>query len=225
MMPTMNLNCAADVLSAPSELKAAEFEEFIYNDYQHCNKQWSNHPKAPYTKSFAEGVISAKYSQSEFYETHRIGKFEFQVVFNEIFDNLHNEQDMSNKDVDDLMIIKISLFRHVHTVIGDDTGIMICTCSEYDCTGIFCVHQICVAQFIHNFAGLDFPGFDHHDIALRHTSACLLLANRIKTPNLLHNFFDRILEQEKAGPTLKIKIPSEMPFEESLPILPAHPEQ
>ncbi len=47
----------------------------------------------------------------------------------------------------------------------------------------------------------------------------LHLTNRSETPKLLQNLFDRILEHEKEDPTLKIKIPSEMPFEESLPIL------
>ncbi len=63
---------------------------------------------------------------------------------------------MSNNIVEALMVIKIPLFRHVHIVTVDKMGIIKCKCSEYE----FCVCQICVAQYVHDFAGLDFPGFD-----------------------------------------------------------------
>ncbi len=61
------------------------------------------------------------------------------VNYNEIFDNLHNEVDMSNKDVEDLMVIKTPLLRHVHTVTVDKMGVMQCICFEHECMGIFCV--------------------------------------------------------------------------------------
>ncbi len=112
---------------------------------------------------------------------------------------------MSNKDVDDLMIIKIPLFRCVCNVIVDETGIMKWTCSEYECTGIFCVHQICVAQFVHNFSGLDFTRLDHHDIGLWHNSAYLHLANRIETPNLLQNLLIEYLNMKKQVLLSKLK--------------------
>ncbi len=60
----MNLDSAADALNAQSNLKAAKLEEFIYNNYQCCNKHWMNHPTVTYTTTFSEGVLSTKYNQS-----------------------------------------------------------------------------------------------------------------------------------------------------------------
>ncbi len=209
MMPTMNLDNSAHALNAQSDLKAVKND---YYEYQHSDKHWSKNPTSRYTTSLAEGVISEKYARSHFYNVKRTEHNKFEVYFDEIFDQHHNKQEFDHQGDHDVLVVSIPLFRRVHVVVINDDNTMACSCCTYEVCGLFCEHQICVAEFIYKHANQTFDGFTHQDIALRHTSAYMHLAYRAQTPPTLQMLFDEIIDNESRGPTLGIPMPENIPI-------------
>ncbi len=95
------------------------------------------------------------------------------------------------------------------------------SCCEYKVCGLFCEHQICVAEFIYKHASKTFPGFTCSNLVLWQTSAYMHLAYRAQTPLILQKLFDDLLNNELRGPTLGIPIPSNIPIHTPSPKLPA----
>ena len=81
IMPTMNLDTAANTLNIQQDIKAAELEEIIGHDYLKTNKLWSNYPTSSYTTSFAEGLIHMIVKRTPLYSVKRVGLQAFQVHY------------------------------------------------------------------------------------------------------------------------------------------------
>ena len=81
MKPTMNMDTSVKCLGIQSNLKVAELDEIIIQDYKKRNKQWSSNLTSSFTTTFAEGIIEKIYSNASSYSAKRIGKHQFQVTY------------------------------------------------------------------------------------------------------------------------------------------------
>ena len=64
MKPTMNMDTSVKCLGIQSNLKVAELDEIIIQDYKKRNKQWSSNLTSSFTTTFAEGIIDKIYSNA-----------------------------------------------------------------------------------------------------------------------------------------------------------------
>ena len=200
----MNMDTSARAMSIQSHVKACELEEIASNDFRNKNKQWSNTPSAPYTTSFGEGLIVAVYARRHLYRVARIGQQKFQVFFNE-----EDHPGMSEIDSSvDFKDVPMPMFRRRRIVRIAEDGTMYCDCCRFECTGMFCVHQVAVADHVCQAkTDEDFEGFTHNDIALRYRSDYMHLAFKDSTPAKIQQLFNRLALLDKKGPRFQGKIP------------------
>ena len=212
MKPTMNLDTSAQTLNLQSDLKAAELEDMIYRDYHCTDKHWSDSPSSPFTTTFGEGLINAVYERRHLYHAIRVGLNSFQVTFvgSQPSDADMEESEVENEDYNDFIGVPIPLFERIREVTIDDNQVMHCSCCKFEGRGIFCEHEVCVADCISEHLEQTFDGFTHKDIALRYRSAFMHLAYRKDTPDHIQAMFHVLASKEVTGPTLKESIPDTM---------------
>ena len=105
MQPTMNLDTSSKTLNLQAYLKAREVKEIIFNDYHYSNKTWSSLPTAPYTTTFAEGIINGIMKQSSLYGCKQVDTSEFEVEF-----VVGHEDKALEKEISDNSDIQTALF-------------------------------------------------------------------------------------------------------------------
>ncbi len=220
MQPTMNMDTSSKTLNTQASLKSKEIEEIIFNDYHYNEKTWSKWPTAPYTTTVVEGVIVSIMDCSQFYSCKRIGNTKFQVNY---LDSMTGEDELFNEYFDNtkIMTAPIPLFSRDHIVCVDEYGVMFCDCHSFECTGFFCVHMVCVAEFVAKSNHEKFEGFTHRDIAVRWTSAYMQLAFRHTTPKSIQIMYNQLSKNDVKGPKLQHPICDCIEIEEYIEPLPA----
>ena len=121
-----------------------------------------------------------------------------------------------NKD-DEFSDVPIPLFSRFRTVTVRDDNVMLCDCLKFECRGIPCADQGCVAELVHQSNGAEYKGFTHHDVTLRYRSDYMHLAHKSTTPHHIQMLFHRMQASDIEGPQLRVPIP------DSIPILPPTP--
>ena len=227
MQPTMNVNTAAETLNLQTNVKVSGIEEMISNDYLNPDKRWSTNPSAPFLTSFGEGLVSAVYPRVDNYDALRVGARSFQVrykgheanmsayepspagmeAYNEFVRTLPMNE---NEDEEEFSHVPIPIFERIRDVEIDEYGIMKCSCHRFECSGIFCEQQVCVAKSVHKAAGQEFDGFTHHDVSVRYHSSYMYLAYKKDTQENLQQMYHRLATKDTEGPMLRIDIPETM---------------
>ena len=90
------------------------------------------------------------------------------------------EMDMTGDDT--FKNVPISLHRRVRDVIIQANGTMFCSCCHFESCGVFCSHQVAVANMVHAENGVEFSGFTHQDIVARYLSGYMHMAYDPATP-------------------------------------------
>ena len=131
----MNMDTAAKTLNLQQNLKVAELEEIILQDYMKNDKMWSESPTGPYTTTFGEGTISVIKARSKFYTARRVGVNQFQVSFNR---SDHSDEEAGEVDGMDFQEVPIPRFSRICEVNIESDGTMLCDCARFEGCGIFC---------------------------------------------------------------------------------------
>ena len=229
MKPTMNMDNAAQAINTQQDLKVAELEAMILNDYLLTNKLYSNLQTAPHSVSLGEGLMKASHDRSSQYAARRTDRREFQVGYvgsstntNSLGEHI-DMQFTQAKDDEDISEVPLPLFSRIRTVrIGED-GTMICSCCKFRMTLIYCEHCVCVAKVVHKSVGKEFKSFTRHDVGVRWMSDYMHLAYKKSTPSHIQQMYHMLATSELRGPKLTVTIPDVdvLPIEDREPILPA----
>ena len=188
MKPTMNMDNAAQAINTQQDLKVAELEALILNDYLLNNKLYSDLLTAPHSVSLGEGLMKAAHDRSSQYVARRTDSREFQVGYvgsdkeptslGEYIDIQFTQA----KDYEDISEVPLPLYSRIRTVRVEEDGTMICSCCTFAMTLIYCEHCVCVAKKIHKSVGKEFTSFTRHDVGVRWMSDYMHLAYQPSTP-------------------------------------------
>jgi hypothetical protein len=133
--------------------------------------------------------------------------------------NIQSSDDDLNSNVCDDM--HIPLFTCTRTVSVECNGTMYCSCHMFECVGIPCSHQACVATLCYEAKGDVFIGFNHHDVAVHWWSSYMLYACKETTPMAMNCTFHRLAMKDIKGPNLRIQISRHLSLEVTDDIAPA----
>ena len=153
MKPTMNMDNAAQAINTQQDLKVAELEAMILNDFLLKNKLYSDLLTAPHSVSLGEGLMKAAHDRSSQYAARRTDSREFQVGYvgsDEQPTSLGEYIDIQftqAKDDEDISEVPLPLYSRIRTVRVEEDGTMICSCCKFAMTLIYCEHCVCVAKF------------------------------------------------------------------------------
>ena len=219
----MNMDTSAKTLNLQSDLKAAELADIIYQDFQYKDKRWSDSATSEFVTTFCEGLLFETNDRLSLYKTVRVGLSEFEVHYTGDNDESQSDDNSNASTKDYFSKVPIPLFSRIRNVkIGAD-GTAFCQCCRFECEGLFCVHHVSVATTIFDAAGKKFPGFNHHDVAVRWWSAYMHLAYKDTTSSVIKQKFHRLATNDILGPSIQCLIPDKdvLPFNDRSPILPA----
>jgi hypothetical protein len=84
-------------------------------------------------------------------------------------DNQDSDIQSSDDDLNSNMCndMHIPLFTRTRTVSVNRDWTMYCSCHTFECVGIPCTHQACVATLCYKGEGNVFLVFNHHNVAVR----------------------------------------------------------
>ena len=214
MQPTMSMDTSAKTLNLQSDLKAAQLDELIYQDYLLSDKKWCTSASSSRTMTLGEGLVQEVLSRFHLYTPVRIGQRLFEVLYCDpkpASERMSSSfSDIEREDHDDFKNIPIPLFERVREVSIDKDGVMFCKCCRFECRGHFCEHQVATAEAICAALGIPFEGFTHHDLALRWRSDFMHLGYRDSTPAHIQAMFHRLASKDIKGPHFKHSIPDTM---------------
>ena len=140
-----------------------------------------------------------------------------------------SSDDYMNSNIwDDL---NIPLFSCTRTVSVEHDGTMLCSCHNFECVGLPCTYQACVATLCYEAAHLDdtgnkgerqvFLGFNHHNVSVRWWASYMLYAYKETTPMAMNCNFHRLAMNNIKGPKLHVKISPHLALEDADDIAPA----
>ena len=109
--------------------------------------------------------------------------------------------------------VPIPLFSRVRDVIIQANGTMFCSCCHFESCGMFCSHQVAVANMVHAENVVKFSGFTHHDIVARYLSGYMHMAYDPATPRDIQQTYHQLASNDISGPTLPIDIGSQIPIQ------------
>jgi len=216
----MNMDTAAKTLNLQTDVKVSEVQAMIYEEFTKTDKRWSNTLTAPHLLSFGEGLVVEAYKRASLYKGRRVGEREFQVMFVGDGNKDATRQDEYDND-DGIPSHQVPLFERVRDVTVDNDGTMHCSCCRFQCTGVFCEQQICIAELVHQARGEKFAGFTHHDVSVRYWSSFMHLAYKESTPSHIRLLFHRLAAQDVSGPKLTGDIPDSLEIQKPHVHLPA----
>ena len=174
------MDTAANTLNIQQDLKVAELDKLFFDDYRRTSKCWSDYLTTPFTTIFAEGLNKTVNDRAKLYNVQCDGEKECQVHF--IGDNvLSDDFNAPSEQDDEFWKVPIALYSRIHHVQVKMDGTMICDCYNFQGRGLFCVHQVKVATAFCEANGVEFKGFNHHDIDVRYLSGYMNLAYRAST--------------------------------------------
>ena len=207
----MNLDTAAKTINKQQDLKVAELEEIICSDYEKNNKTWSDYPTSPYTTSFAEALIRSPVNRASLYNVRRVSNRKFQVHFIGAINSECGElYEMEKTGDDTFKNVPIPLYSRVRDVFIEANGTMFCSCCHFESCGMFCSHQVAVANMVHAENGVEFSGFTHHDIVARYLSGYMHMAYDPATPMDIQKTYHQLASNDISGPSLAIEIGSQI---------------
>ena len=224
MRPTMNLDTSASSINMQADLKGAQIDDMIYSEFMKPRKIWSQSLTSKYVVTFAEGLLKAVRDRVHLYCSKRVGLSCFEVHYTGT--SMKDDETAKSPEFklfslppEDTMGIgmnfenlPVPIFRRIRRVEISQGGVMRCSCCAFENRGLFCEHQCSVATSIYKERNEEFPGFTHHDVALRYTTSYMHLAFRSYTPLSLSQTFSKIMKSDIDGPRLKVNIPSEEHF-------------
>ena len=224
MRPTMNLDTSASSINMQADLKAAQIDDLIYSEFTKPKKVWSQSLTSKYVLTFAEGLLKTVRDRVHLYYSKRVGLASFEVHY--IGTSMKDEETDKNPESKFFTVppeetiginmnfenIPLPIFSRIRRVEISQGGVMHCSCCAFENRGLFCEHQCSVATSIYKKKNEVFPGFTHHDVALRYITSYMHLAFRASTPLSLSETFTKIMKSDIDGPRLKVNIPSEEHF-------------
>lgn len=219
----MNIDTAAKTLNVHTDIKTAQIEELICNDYRK-SKTWSNSPTSAHVTSFAEGLIKSVYDRRHLYKAVRVGERTFEVHYIGDPNKVGSQQDLllEHEKEDQFRDVPLPLFERVRTVTIDEDGTMYCECCKFEATGLFCEQQVATADCICDaLEESPFEGFTEKDVAVRWLSAFLHLAYKDSTPAHIQTMLHHLAIHDIAGPKFKKDIPASLPIQSPSPKLSA----
>ena len=234
----MNLDVSASALNMQADLLAAELNTILHNEFHKNNKTWSSWPTAPYLTSHGEGLVVAEYERSSTKSPRRVGDLRFEVDFigppRDMWDpsfkdttttasgtcksaTSHEKVTNIAESGKDFADVPIPLFTRTRTVTIDDSGVMFCDCCKYESRGYFCADHISVAKLVYKAHGLEFPGFTHHDVAMRYWLAFMHFAYKQETSPAIQALLHQLCQRESLGPKLALPVPDSIDIESPSP--------
>ena len=223
MKPTMSMDTASQAMIVHAKVLGITQEQQLYLDYHKSNKLWSTLPTSPFTTSFAEGLIMEVWKRRHLYKGTRIGDRQFQVHYMghgriESTGAVDCEHESRAVEPHHALIPKFDRIRTV-TIEGD--GTMLCSCCGFESTGIFCVHQVAIANKISGEENI-FKGFTHRDIAIRYRNDFMHLAYKNTTPGRLQACFHGLAMNDIRGPNIGMHVPPVHIIPIEAPVLPGN---
>ena len=225
--PTMNMDTAANAINIQQDLKVAELNEIVFQEYNKPNKTWSNYPTSTFTTTFGEGIMKQVHDHVLVHKNRsakRVGASSFQVryvgKFGELDPNAISGKTFDEFD-DDFQEVPIPRFWRILEVTVAKDGTMYCECCGFESTGYFYEECVAVADLVHTSNGKKFEGFTHHDVIVRYLSGYMQLAYRDSTPEHIRQLYHRLALNPPAGPRLRKSIPDSLAIKDRDPILPA----
>ena len=195
------MDTAAKTLNVHTDIKTAQIEELICNDYRK-SKTWSNSPTSAHVTTFAEGLIKSVYDRRHLYKAVRVGERTFEVHYIGDPNKVGSQQDLllEHEKEDQFRDVPLPLFERVRTVTIDEDGTMYCECCKFEATGLFCEQQVATADCICEALGeSQFEGFTEKDVAVRWLSAFLHLAYKDSTPAHIQTMLHHLAIHDIAG--------------------------
>ena len=127
---------------------------------------------------------------------------------------------MSEQD-DEFQKVPIPLYLRICHVQVEMDGTMRCECCNSQGRGLFCVYQVKVAISVYETNGVEFEGYNYHDIAVHHLSGYMHLTYRASTPKIIRDTYHHLASNAIRGTNIHTHIPKSMSIEEGEVVLPA----